>query len=129
MISTPTAVGSFVVTGLVADGMGARVSGSSLRVAKTSCPATIEPIERSSRRDTGPMTTAAHEHHHDEDVPQAVHAMVLFGDTTLYLSHMPLFSPPHNDQVLLEVSLSKAGRTPKLATARTASLRGRRSIR
>jgi hypothetical protein len=58
------------------------------------------------------MTTAAHEHHQD-DVPQAVHAMVLFGDTTLYLSHMPLFSPPHNDQVLLEVSLGKAGEDPE----------------
>jgi len=58
------------------------------------------------------MTTTAHEQHHDEDAPEAVHAMVLFGDKALYLSHMPLFSPPHNDQVLLEVSLTKDGENP-----------------
>jgi hypothetical protein len=59
------------------------------------------------------MTTAAHEHHHDEDAPEAVHAMVLFGDKNIYLSHMPLFSPPHNDQVILEVSLTKDGEHPE----------------
>jgi len=59
------------------------------------------------------MTTTAHEHHHDEAAPEAVHAMVLFGDKTLYLSHMPLFSPPHNDQVILQVSLTKDGENPE----------------
>lgn len=59
------------------------------------------------------MTSTTHAHHHDEDVPEAVHAMVLFGDTNLYLSHMPLFSPPHNDQVILEVSLAKKGEKPE----------------
>ena len=58
------------------------------------------------------MTSTTHQHHHEEDVPEAVHAMVLFGDKNLYLSHMPLFSPPHNDQVILEVSLAKKGEKP-----------------
>jgi hypothetical protein len=61
----------------------------------------------------GPVTTTAHEQPRDEDVPNAVHAMVLFGQTKLYLSHMPLFSPPHNDQVILEVTLSKPGENPE----------------
>jgi hypothetical protein len=39
--------------------------------------------------------------------------MVLFGDTKLYLSHMPLFCPPHNEQMILEVTLSKEGENPE----------------
>ena len=59
------------------------------------------------------MTSTTHQHHHDEDAPEAVHAMVLFGDKNLYVSHMPLFSPPHNDQVILQVSLAKNGEKPE----------------
>lgn len=32
-----------------------------------------------------------------------VHGMLLFGDSVLYLSHLPMFANPHNFQVLLEV--------------------------
>jgi hypothetical protein len=59
------------------------------------------------------VTTAAHQHHHDDDVPTAVHAMVMFGYTKLYLSHMPLYSPPHNDQMILEITLSKERDNPE----------------
>jgi len=58
------------------------------------------------------MTTVEHDHDHDAHLPGAVHAMVLFGDSSLYVSHMPLFSAPHNDQVILEVALSKDGEDP-----------------
>ena len=34
-----------------------------------------------------------------------VHGMLLFGDEPVYLSHLPMFQPPHNFQVLLEVAL------------------------
>ena len=41
----------------------------------------------------------------------AVHGMLLFGETTAYLSHLPLFgaTTPHRYQVILEVTLTKAG--------------------
>jgi hypothetical protein len=41
----------------------------------------------------------------------AVHGMLLFGENTAYLSHLPLFgaATPHHYQVILEVTLTKAG--------------------
>lgn len=39
--------------------------------------------------------------------------MVLFGENTLYLSHMPEFRSPHDEQVVVVVSLSKAGAEPE----------------
>lgn len=56
------------------------------------------------------MSQATHEH--DEE-PTAGHTMVLFGEKTLYLSHMPEFHPPHNEQVVVTVRLSKDGETPE----------------
>ena len=41
------------------------------------------------------------------------HTMVLFGEKTLYLSHMPEFHPPHNEQVVVTVRLSKDGEKPE----------------
>jgi hypothetical protein len=58
------------------------------------------------------MPTTA-QRHHDEDVPEAVHAMVLFGDAKLYLSHAPLFSTPRSERVIVEVSLTKDGENPQ----------------
>jgi uncharacterized protein (UPF0264 family) len=51
-----------------------------------------------------------HEHdpHHG-----AVHGMLIVGDDTTYLSHLPTFSPPHNYQVILRVSFAKPGGDPK----------------
>jgi hypothetical protein len=60
------------------------------------------------------MSQATHEHDRDHDEePTARHTMVLFGDTTLYLSHMPEFHPPHNEQVVVTVRLSKDGEKPE----------------
>ncbi len=35
----------------------------------------------------------------------AVHGMVVFGETRILMSHLPLFHPPHDWQVIFEVSL------------------------
>jgi hypothetical protein len=35
----------------------------------------------------------------------ATHGMLLFGEQTAYLSHLPMFGPPHNFQAILEVRL------------------------
>ena len=36
--------------------------------------------------------------------------MLLFGEETLYLSHLPMFTSPHNFQVLLQVRFDEAAR-------------------
>ncbi|WP_185749111.1 hypothetical protein [Humibacillus xanthopallidus] len=42
--------------------------------------------------------------HHGSDTT-GVHGMLLFGDGPFYLSHLPMFSPPHNYQAILQVTL------------------------
>jgi hypothetical protein len=37
------------------------------------------------------------------------HGMVLFGEQTAYLSHLPMFMAPHDYQAIFEVTLSKEG--------------------
>ena len=51
------------------------------------------------------------EHEHGEDGEQPTmgfHGMLLFGEETLYLSHLPMFEGPHNFQVLLEAGFDDA---------------------
>ncbi|MEV6205877.1 hypothetical protein [Kitasatospora sp. NPDC051914] len=38
--------------------------------------------------------------------PKASHGMLVMGEDTVYLSHLPMFMPPHHFQVLLEVTLN-----------------------
>jgi hypothetical protein len=47
--------------------------------------------------------------------PPAGHGMLLFGEKTVYLSHLPLFgtTTPHRYQVILEVTLTKTGGDPQ----------------
>jgi hypothetical protein len=40
------------------------------------------------------------------DAP-AVHGMLLFGTEKIYASHLPMFHPPHDYQIILEVELDK----------------------
>lgn len=47
--------------------------------------------------------------HHAPDGP-AVHGMLIVGAQHVFLSHLPMFHPPHEFQVLLKVKLSEAGR-------------------
>jgi hypothetical protein len=42
--------------------------------------------------------------HHLSDKP-AVHGMVIFGAEKIYAYHLPMFHPPHNYQVMLELQL------------------------
>jgi hypothetical protein len=44
-----------------------------------------------------------------------IHGMLLFGGGKIYLSHLPMFDPPHNFQVLLRVSMSGGGSEPRSA--------------
>lgn len=44
-------------------------------------------------------------HHMEESEDHGVHGMLLFGEETLYLSHLPMFMPKHGYQVILEVTL------------------------
>lgn len=49
---------------------------------------------------------AQHNMQHDKDRP-STHGMLVFGNTTLYASHLPLFHSPHEYQVILELKCSK----------------------
>ena len=53
---------------------------------------------------------SATKHHSDSPDPAGVHGMLLFGEKTIYLSHLPMFSRNiHRYQVILEVTLTKTG--------------------
>lgn len=60
------------------------------------------------------LTGKRHLHSADQ---MAVHGMLLFGQKSVYLSHLPLFgtTTPHRYQVILEVALTKAGSDPQAA--------------
>ncbi len=60
--------------------------------------------------------------HGDESMPRmdmeagsdvGIHGMLLFGEGKIYLSHLPMFDPPHNFQVLLQVTMSGGGPDPR----------------
>ncbi len=38
----------------------------------------------------------------------ATHGMLVFGEQPIYVSHLPMFHPPHNFQVLAEVGFAPA---------------------
>ncbi|AMY09580.1 hypothetical protein LuPra_02799 [Luteitalea pratensis] len=43
----------------------------------------------------------------------AVHGMLLVGEETAFLSHLPMFSAPHDFQAILEARFTKAGSNPQ----------------
>jgi hypothetical protein len=45
--------------------------------------------------------------HHDGD-RSGLHGMVLFGRTNYFLEHIPMFSRPHNEQLVMRVTLKTA---------------------
>ena len=45
--------------------------------------------------------------HHDGD-RSGLHGMVLFGRTNFFLEHIPMFSRPHNEQLVMRVTLKTA---------------------
>jgi hypothetical protein len=55
-------------------------------------------------------------HHAGLADPPATHGMLFFGEKSIYLSHLPMFSMTvHRYQVILEVTLTKAGDDPQAA--------------
>jgi hypothetical protein len=44
---------------------------------------------------------------------QAVHGMLVAGERTVFLSHLPMFGPPHDYQVILEAAFAKPGSDPQ----------------
>ena len=53
-------------------------------------------------------------HDHGQERP-TFHGMVLFGEQTAYLSHLPMFMSPHDYQAIFEVTLTKEGNDPMAA--------------
>lgn len=54
------------------------------------------------------MSDGEMHHGHEPDDPGTsigIHGMLLVGDKPMYLSHLPMFMPPHNYQVILKVTL------------------------
>ena len=49
----------------------------------------------------------------NERVPAGFHEFEMFGDTSVFLSHYPMFGSIHSYQVLLEVKLSGNGNDPR----------------
>lgn len=55
-------------------------------------------------------------HHAGLADPPGTHGMLLFGEKSVYLSHLPMFGRTvHRYQVILEVTLTKAGGDPQAA--------------
>ena len=46
-------------------------------------------------------------------IGRALHGMLIVGEQTAFLSHLPLFASPHDYQVILEVTFAKAGSDPQ----------------
>jgi hypothetical protein len=45
--------------------------------------------------------------------PPGVHGMLVAGEQSVYLSHLPIFGAPHNYQVILEATFAKPGHDPQ----------------
>ncbi len=56
-----------------------------------------------------------HEHHHEHG-GHATHGMLLVGEETVYLSHLPMFTDPdHSIQAILEATFTDGGGDPQAA--------------
>jgi hypothetical protein len=53
------------------------------------------------------QSAAQHGHHTSSPDKPSVHGMLIFGKEKIYASHLPLFHPPHDYQIILELELSK----------------------
>jgi len=50
-------------------------------------------------------------HHADHGQEKGTHNMAVVGNRRIYLSHLPMFMPPHNAQVILEATFVRNGKT------------------
>ena len=54
------------------------------------------------------------EHHHDPNAEHAaVHGMLIVGEARVLMSHLPMFHPPHDYQIIFETSLSAPDFDPR----------------
>jgi len=53
------------------------------------------------------MKSHSHPDHHEPEGPS--HNMLVVGEKSIFLSHLPMFMPPHNFQVILEATFTKQG--------------------
>jgi len=51
-----------------------------------------------------------HTHEHGHPDLKAVHNMAVVGEHAIFLSHLPMFMPPHDAQVVVQASLFKDGK-------------------
>jgi hypothetical protein len=59
------------------------------------------------------MTMPGHHHHEPNPERPAVHGMLMVGEARVLLSHLPMFHAPHNQQIVLEASLSAPSFDPQ----------------
>lgn len=52
-----------------------------------------------------------HAHGHGADPTFGVHGMLVFGDSAIYLSHLPLYRAPHDWQIVLRATVTSDGET------------------
>ena len=50
-------------------------------------------------------------HHGGHEHGMGTHNMAVVGDRRIYLSHLPMFMPPHNAQVILEATFMRNGKS------------------
>lgn len=58
--------------------------------------------------------------------PIATHGMVLFGDTTKYVSHMPMYHSPHDYQLVMQIQMLDSTHAPTLAPYQEAKKAGQK---
>jgi hypothetical protein len=63
------------------------------------------------------MEHDGHQHHAPAREPAGSHGMLLVGEKTAFLSHLPMFMSPHDWQVILEATFTKPGSDPGRAYA------------
>lgn len=59
---------------------------------------------------TLPLLAVAQHHQINNGDKPSTHGMLIFGKEKIYASHLPLFHPPHDYQIILELELDKTAR-------------------
>ena len=70
------------------------------------------------QHDHGHGGQAGHDHGGSEEHPIDFHGMLVVGEETVYLSHLPMFDHPNHDiQAILEVTFTNEGSDPQATYA------------
>lgn len=93
------------LSGMIPEGLGVQHHAAAEQAAGAT-PIALDPLARQNEV----MTAASH----PDEI--GVHGMLLVGEDTIYLSHLPMFTDPaHRFQVILEVTLEQDGQDPRAA--------------